>query len=90
MYSLLYFHDEQWEILKKMSQIFDAAIQFLVTSGNVTLANCFGLLEACFSKVPKLFGSISDASLSFISSQRRGSEPVNFAILLFFLTSKTC
>ena len=90
MYLLLYFYDDQREIFKKMSQIFDAAIQFLVASRNVTLGNCFGLLEACFSKVPKLFGSISDASISFISSQRRGSEPANFAILLFFLTSKTC
>ena len=45
---------------------------------------------ARFSKVPKLFGSISGATIPFISSQRRGSKPSNFAILLVFLTLKTC
>ena len=35
----------------------------------------------CFSKVPKLFGPISGVTISFISSQRRGSKPSNFAIL---------
>ena len=43
-----------------------------------------------FSKVPKLFGSISGATIPFISSQRRGSKPSNFAILLDFLILKTC
>ena len=41
---------------------------------------------ACFSKVPKLFGTISGATIHFLSSQRRGSKPLNFAILLVFLT----
>ena len=45
---------------------------------------------ACFSKIPKLFGPISGATIPFISSQRRGSKPSNFAILLAFLTLKTC
>ena len=45
---------------------------------------------ACFSKVPKLFGPISGATIPFISSQRRGSKPSNFAILLVFLTLKIC
>ena len=45
---------------------------------------------ACFSKVPKLFGTISGATIAFISSQRRGSKPSNFAILLVFLILKTC
>ena len=69
---------DQWEILKKMSQIFDASIQFfiqtdLVTCGNVTLVNCFSLLGACLSKVPKLFGSISDASIRFWAIKLRNS-----------------
>ena len=46
--------------------------------------------EAHFSKVPKLFGSISGATIPFISSQRRGSKPSNSAILLVFLILKTC
>ena len=45
---------------------------------------------ACFSKVPKVFGPISGATIPLISSQRRGSKPSNFAILLVFLTFKTC
>ena len=45
---------------------------------------------ACFSKVPKLFGSLSGATIPFISSQRRGSKHSNFAILLIFLILKTC
>ena len=45
---------------------------------------------ACFSKVPKLFEPISGATIPFISSQRRGCKPSNFAILLAFLTLKTC
>ena len=45
---------------------------------------------ARFSKVPKLFGSVSGATIPFISSQRRGSKPSNFAILLVFLILKTC
>ena len=40
---------------------------------------------ACFSKVPKLFGPISGATIPSIHSQRRGSKPWNFAILLVFL-----
>ena len=45
---------------------------------------------ACFSKVPKLFGSLSGATIPFISSQGRGSKPSNFAILLILLILKTC
>ena len=45
--------------------------------------------EACFSKVPKLFGPISGGTIPFISSQRRGSKPSNIAILLVFLSLKT-
>ena len=44
----------------------------------------------CFSKVLKLFGPNSGATIPFISSQRRGSKPPNFAILLVFLTLRTC
>ena len=54
------------------------------------LASNFGRSGACFSKVPKLFGSLSGATIPFISSQRRGSKPSNFAILLIFLVLKTC
>ena len=43
---------------------------------------------ACFSKVPKLYGPISGATISLISSQHRGSKPSNFAILLVFSTLK--
>ena len=45
---------------------------------------------ACFSKVPKLFGTISGATIAFIPSQRRGSKHSNFAVLLIFLILKTC
>ena len=44
---------------------------------------------ACFSKVSKLFGPISGATIFFISSQRRGSKPSNFIALLLSLTLKT-
>ena len=46
--------------------------------------------RACFSKVQKLFGSISGATIPVISSQRQGSKPSNFAVLLVFLTLKAC
>ena len=46
--------------------------------------------SACFTKVPKLFGPISGATIPFISSQRRDSKSSNFAILLVFLELKTC
>ena len=45
--------------------------------------------RACLSKVPKLFRRISGATIPFISSQRRGSKPSNFVILLVFHTLKT-
>ena len=45
---------------------------------------------ACFSKVPKIFGPISGTTISFISSQRRGSKPSNYAILLIFHILKAC
>ena len=45
---------------------------------------------AFFSKVPKLFGSISGATIPVISSQRQWSKPLNFAVLLVFLTLKAC
>ena len=45
---------------------------------------------ACFSKVPKLFGSLSGATIPVISLQRQGSKPSNFAVLLVFLTLKAC
>ena len=45
---------------------------------------------ACFSKVPKLFGSLSGAAIRFISSQRWGSNPSSFAVLLVFHTLKAC
>ena len=41
-------------------------------------------LGACFSEVPTLFGPISGATIPFISWQRLGSEPLNFAIFLAF------
>ena len=44
----------------------------------------------CFSKVPKLFGPISGATIAFITSQRQGFKPSNFAILLVFLLLKKC
>ena len=55
----------------------------------------FGTFEkraprACFAKVPKPFEPFSCAAIPFISSQRGGSKPSNFAILLLFLTLKSC
>ena len=44
----------------------------------------------CFSKVSKLFEPISRATSSLICSRCRSSKPWNFAILLVFLTFKTC
>ena len=43
-----------------------------------------------FPEVPKLFGSILDATIHIITSQCRGSKSSNFAILSVFLTIKTC
>ena len=47
---------------------------------------------AFFSKVPKVSfrAYFKGATIPFISSQRRGSKPSNFAILLVFLTLKAC
>ena len=41
-------------------------------------------------KSPETFRSLSGATIPFISSQRRGSKPSNFALLLIFLILKTC
>ena len=46
--------------------------------------------EAFFSKVPNLFGPILVATIPFISSERRGAKPSNFAVLLVFRTLKAC
>lgn len=46
------------------------------------------LSPSCFSKDPKFFRPISGETIPFISSQRRGSKPSNFAIRLVFLTRK--
>ena len=43
-----------------------------------------------FLKSPETFRVSSGATIPFISSQRRGSKPSNFAVLLIFLTLKTC
>ena len=40
---------------------------------------------ACFSKVPKLFGRISDRLILFVSSKRRRLEAQNFAVILIFI-----
>ena len=45
--------------------------------------------RACFSKVPKIFGPISGASILLISSQCQGFKLSNCAILLVLLTLKT-
>ena len=68
---------------------------FLVVHAAVTDRKVFGTFEkrapgACFSKVPKLFGSLSGATIPVISLQRQGSKPSNFAVLLVFLTLKAC
>ena len=65
-------------------------VRGLVSHAFAPGANLALTSEACFSKVPKLFGPISGATTALISSQCRGSKPSNFAILLAFLTSKTC
>lgn len=43
-----------------------------------------------FSEVPKIFGPLSGAIIPFISSQRGGSKPSNFAVRLVFLSLKRC
>jgi len=52
-------------------------------------SSCIWTSGACFSKVPKLFGPISGASIPIISSQRWASKPSNFAIPLVSLILKT-
>ena len=54
----------------------------------------FGTFEkqapgACFSKVPKLFGSISGDIILFISSKRRRLEARNFAVIFIFIPFTT-
>ena len=44
---------------------------------------------ACFSKVPKLFGRISDDIILFVSSKRRRIEARNFAVILIFIPFPT-
>ena len=47
-------------------------------------------VRGLFLKSPETFGPISGATNPFISTQRRGSKPSNFAILLVLLTLKIC
>ena len=49
---------------------------------SVTPSSC---PRACFSKVSKLFWPVSGATIPLTFSQRSGSKPSNFAILLVFL-----
>ena len=44
---------------------------------------------ACFSKVPKLFGRISDDIILFVSSKRRRLEARNFAVIFVFIPFTT-
>ena len=44
---------------------------------------------ACFSKVPKLFGSISGDIILFLSSKRRRLEVRNFAVIFIFIPFTT-
>ena len=44
---------------------------------------------ARFSKVPKLFGRISGDLILFVSSQRRGLEARNFAVISIFILFTT-
>ena len=44
---------------------------------------------ACFSKVPKLFGRISDDVILFVSSKRRRLEARNFAVIFIFIPFTT-
>ena len=44
---------------------------------------------ACFSKVPKLFGSISGDIILFVSSKRRRLEARNFAVIFIFIPFTT-
>ena len=44
---------------------------------------------ACFSKVPKLFGSISGNIILFVSSERRRLEARNFAAIFIFILFTT-
>ena len=44
---------------------------------------------ACFSKVPKLIGSISGNIILFVSSKRRRLEARNFAVIFIFMPFTT-
>ena len=50
------------------------------------LIETFGSFHvARFSKVPKLFGTISDDRILFVSTKRRCLEARNFAVILTFI-----
>ena len=92
-WNLLYINNNSifpFLVLKRVTLI--ANCTFLQSVYIITfMFSIFYYPEACFSKVPKLLGPISGATIPFISSQRRGSKPPNFAkSSCFFLTLKTC
>jgi len=62
----------------------------LMQRGLTLLLDVLLCSTACFSKFPNLFGPMSGATVPFISSHRQDSKSSNFAILLVFLTLKTC
>ena len=45
---------------------------------------------ARFSKVPKHYGPFSGVTIPFVSQERTGFKSSNFAVILFFVTLKTC
>ena len=45
---------------------------------------------ACFSKVPKLFGPVSGATIPFVSQERTGFKSSNFTDVFLLVSLKTC
>ena len=77
-----------WTTLELGRRTILPTLKCLCQSGHPAWIHCSP--GACFSKVLKLFGPISGATIPFISWQCWGNKPSNFPILLLFLTLKTC
>ena len=86
------FYTSQYGAARKSSENVTSCFcnYFSIIQSDCACKLCSNYPGACFSKVPKLFGPISGATIPFISSQHRGSRPSNFAIVLVFLMLKTC
>ena len=73
--------------LNKVGHLFTGVVKILCVSERSRMFTVGNLGSGtCFSKVAKLFGSISVATLLFISLKLRVSKPSNFTILFVFRT----